>query len=118
MRRQDREEPAVTRANDAAEQVQMRKHGEEEGQYRLRTLRRAKAALPPGRYEAFVGGAILERDSALAGLVVAGHSVSRKSRQTVAASIDGELAIIAGLRSGESQAAPEFAEGNAQEAFA
>jgi len=142
MRRQDREEPAAVLAREKAAGANCPDCRGTQGSRSCRlchgrgwitkemaavlagaaadraACRRSKAALPADQYRAFVGAARQERTAVLSGLEVAGHSVSKKSRELVAAGIESELGIIAGLRSGDSQAAPEFAEGNVQEAFA
>ena len=142
MRRQDRENPATVLANEKAAGTSCPNCQGIVGQKNCRlcrgrgwiseeiaiclraaandraACRRSKAALPAAQYRAFVSAARQQRTAVLSGLEVAGHSVSRASRELVAAGIESELGIIAGLRSGESQAAPEFAEGNVQEVFA
>ncbi len=116
-KRRDRESPAVTTARTAA-QVDLLERLCKGAAYQDRAAcRRRKAALPVDQYQAFVGAAQQERAEVLAGLEVAGHSVSKHSRELVAAGIDGELAIIADLRGGHTQEGMEFEEGKTQYLF-
>jgi len=74
----------------------------------LAAVRRSKAALPEERYQAFVAAAQAKRAEVLAGLEVAGHSVSRHSREIAAAAIDKELQIVADLRRDYIQQTADF----------
>ena len=119
MRRQDRANSAVTAAKESAQQE---KHTRLWYQWKAddrAACRRRKAELSPDQYQAFISAAQLTRAEILAGLDLAGHSVSKESRELAAAGIESELAIIADLRGGDTDAIqeepepePEFAEGS------
>ena len=141
MRRQDREDPAAVRAKEKAAGENCHRCKGRTGRNSCRlchgrgwitklmvvclanmasdraACRRRKAALPLEQYEAFIGAARLTQAETLAGLEVVGQSVSRKSRELVAAGIGSELVIIADLRSGVSQQNEPFGEGSTEKLF-
>jgi len=117
MRRTDREEPGVQRAMAEAERQQLLKRFDAWQAENLADCRQAKAALPDAQYQAFVVAAEERRAAILAGMEIAGQSVSKMGRVAAAASISNELAIIANLRAQPNQQGMEFAEGDVAGVF-
>ena len=117
MRRQDREDPSVTRARDDAQSRQLRALCLRQHDDYLADYRRAKAALPPGQYNAFTAATRAKRAEVLAGIELVGQTVSKRMRQIVADGIDKELKIIAGLRRDGGQQSTVFAEGDTANVF-
>ncbi len=118
MRRQDREDPATTKAKGAAQAGLLNRLVKGSMASDRAAYRRAKAKLPPEQYEAFIGAARLTQAKVLAGLEVVGFSASKKSRKLVAAGIDSELAIIAGVRAGAGQQSADLSGPDETDAFA
>ena len=117
MRRQDRENPAVTGARNAAHEYALKTRWLEWKTADRAACRRRKAALPPDQYQAFVAAARAKRAEVLAGIELVGQTVSKRSRELVVAGIDSELRLVADLRGGQSQEGMEFAEGEMADIF-